>query len=255
MLRLLRAAAVLLCSCGLYLTAQTPVTGSGARVAGSTIANGFINMWITDDYGKPVPYVNSSGPQKPAAFTAAITNGIIAGGFTVQDLCLASPVNPGVNLSYTVYLYSAGSQNGTVISAVKGVCGTAGFALDTYLAGASVIPAVTGLLSGTTAQTPAICSGTSAYIDKTLGLIKPCINGVFVTPSGTSGGGTGTTNATLFADTAVAGTYWQLSTTNGRLTLSAASSGSGAVNSIPIMDPNTGATHTLSVASGRLIYN
>jgi hypothetical protein len=189
--RLLKAAAALVCAVGLSVCAQaqmTTITATSIKMKGTAVAAGTVTFIPTNALGSPIPITAGGSLFDAQGFTAAITNGAIAGGFQVPDECTAAPTTPNTVLSYQIQVYNTATKSAFTLTKVAGVCG-ASWALDSYVPTQSAIVAPTGLLSGVTV--PAHCSNTSIFYKQgSPSQTYNCVAGIYVPQSGSSGGAT-----------------------------------------------------------------
>ena len=199
MKRLLFAAAALLCAASLPAFAQyTPVTATQLKNGGTLIPSGTITFTPVNNIGQPIPVVTSDGTlNAPEGFSAAITNGVIAEGFTVPDQVTSVATQANTPIGYSVTVYNSVAKTSftfTIPAGTPVVTGTSPFALDHYTPAQTATVAPAGLMMATTL--PAHCTAPLKLYTPTNPVVNyDCVGGVMV-PETSSGGSSNVAMAT-----------------------------------------------------------
>ena len=202
--------AALLCTASLTASAQmTPVTATQLKMGGVLIPAGTVTFTTVNSSGAAISVISTDGSlHGPQGFTATVTNGAIAAGFSVPDQVSSVATSGSTPIGYLVKVAQTSapinSYTFTIPASNPVVTGSAGFALDHYLPAQIVSLPPAGLIS--TATVPAHCTVPSLWYPPTGGTsFGICQGGVFNLITA----GSGSTPATAAAPTAsvAAGTY------------------------------------------------
>ena len=181
---LLRIAAALLCASSFALPAQmTPVTATQLKMGGVLIPAGTVTFTLVNNIGQPISVITTDGSLNgPQGFTATVTNGAIAAGFTVPDQVTSVAAAGNTPIGYLVQVSRTSPPATTYAFTIPAsnpvVTGSTAFALDHYIPAQTATLPPTGLIS--TATMPAHCTVPSIWYPPTGGAsFGVCQGGVF----------------------------------------------------------------------------
>ncbi|GAA3760759.1 LamG domain-containing protein [Terriglobus aquaticus] len=166
MQRISHALGVLAALCfGVGAFAQsTTVTASNLKIGGSPITAGTVTIVPQDAYGHAIAFTGGDGSfNGPQPFSAAITNGAIAPGFTVPDQSLSTATTPNTPLWYAVTITNTLTRASFSYTLPPSTVVGSTFALDTYKA-TQFAGALTGTTNATSLPSSLWCSTGSRIV-------------------------------------------------------------------------------------------